>query len=80
MRVEHQFRVHGRCPVDNTMDVYDVTITARTLVKVEDILAAVGALKWPLYQEQMTTQLAGVLGCHVRSVGYHSGVKTTCEA
>ena len=79
MMITHEVKVYGYCPVDGKGDSYDVTISTMRLLKVEDILSAINGLNWPLFQETMTQQLADVLGCHVRSVGYHSGIKTTCE-
>jgi hypothetical protein len=49
------------------------------IIKVEYIIAVVDAIEWPVFQEEMTQQLADRLGCRVRSIGYHSGIKTTCE-
>ena len=79
MKVTHDVRVYGRCPVDGKSDYYDVTVTTMKVIKVEDIIAVVEAIKWPVFQEEMTQQLANSLGCSIRSVGYHSGIKTTCE-
>jgi hypothetical protein len=79
MLVTHEVQVYGRCPVDGKSDSYDVTVTTRKLIKVEDIISAIDAIEWPVFQEEMTQQLADKLGCHVRSIGYHSGIKTTCE-
>ena len=79
MKVTHEVKVYGHCPVDGKNDSYDVTISTMKLLKVEDILSAINGLNWPLFQETMTQQLADALGCHVRSVGYPSGIKTTCE-
>jgi hypothetical protein len=79
MMITHEVKVYGHCPVDGKNDFYDVTISTMQFLKVEDILLAINGLNWPLFQETMTQQLADVLGCHVRSVGYHSGIKTTCK-
>ena len=79
MIVTHEIQVYGRCPVDGKSDFYDVTITTMKVIKVEDIIVAVEAIEWPAFQEEMTQQLADRLGCRVRSVGFHSGIKTTCE-
>ena len=79
MKVTHDVRVYGRCPVDGKSDSYDVTVITMKVIKVEDIIAVVEAIKWPAFQEEMTQQLADSLGCSIRSVGYHSGIKTTCE-
>lgn len=79
MKVTHEIEVRGICPVDLSLDVYQVKISSMRIVQVEDIISVVNDLKWPLYQEEMTQQLAEKLKCSVCSVGYHSGVKTTCE-
>jgi hypothetical protein len=79
MKVTHNVMVYGRCPVDGKSDSYDVTVTTMKVIKVEDIIAAIDAIQWPVFQEEMTQQLSDNLGCHVQSVGYHSGIKTTCE-
>jgi hypothetical protein len=79
MNVRHELAMQGKCPVDDTLDNYTVTVEAERIVKVEDILAAVASLPQPLFQEEITKRLAGELGCTVTTVGYHSGVKTTCK-
>lgn len=79
MMITHEIKVYGYCPVDGKNDSYDVTISTMRLIKVEDILIAINGLNWPIFQETMTQQLADVLGCRVKSIGYHSGIKTTCE-
>ena len=79
MKVTHEIEVRGICPVDLSFDVYQVKISSMRIVQVEDIISVVNALKWPLYQEEMTQQLAEKLKCSICSVGYHSSVKTTCE-
>ena len=79
MIVTHEVQVYGRCPVDGKSDSYDVTIITMRVLKVEDIIAVIDAIKWPVFQEEMTQQLADQLSCRVRSVGHHSGIKTTCE-
>lgn len=80
MRVTHELTIRARCPVDDTHDLYDVTIETSRLITVEDILAAVeGVTKDVAFQEEITRKLAVVLYCTVTTVGYHSGVKTTCR-
>ena len=79
MKVKHKLQIYGKCPVDGANDNYTLVVKTRKILKVEDILAAVSGLKWPLFQEEVTQILADELGCNVRTVGYHSGIKTTCE-
>ncbi len=78
MNTTHQLTVRRRCPVDDAYDVYEVTIETYKMIEVERILGAIAALPEKLFQEDLTQQLATALGCTVRTVGYHSGVKTTC--
>lgn len=80
MKVIHELTIHGRCPVDDAIDTYEVTVEAARVVKIEDILAAVEALPQPAFQEDITQKLAAKLGCRVTTVGFHSGVKTTCRS
>lgn len=79
MKVKHKLQIYGKCPVDGANDSYNLTVTTTKIIKVEDIIAAVRRLQWPLFQEEVTQILADELGCNVRTVGHHSGIKTTCE-
>ena len=80
MKVVNELNYSGRCPVDDAIDTYAIRIKARRVVKVEDILAAISELPQPLFQEEITRRLAARLGCRVTTIGFHSGVKTTCVA
>lgn len=80
MRVIHETTFARRCPVDDAQDLYELRVETNRVVKVEDILAAVEALPEKAFQEDITKALAAKLGCTVTTVGYHSGVKTTCSA
>lgn len=81
LRVEHRLRVIATCPVDESTDVYEATITLFRQVDVETILETVKALEGQtLYQEQVTEHLADVLNAQVVTVGTHSGVVTTVTA
>ncbi len=74
----HELKVVRRCPVNDGTDIYDVTVETHGFLKVEDILAAVAALPEVEFQENITLMLAQTLRCSIITVGYHSGVKTTC--
>jgi hypothetical protein len=81
VRVTHELVLRVRCPVDGAHDIYQVTVEASRLVKVEDILAAMGDVaKDAAFQEEITQRLAVALACTVTTVGHHSGVRTTCTA
>ena len=84
MRTCYHLRVQATCPVDvSVTDDYKVTVTVRgeKILQVEEILAAVADLtRDPTFQEILTLALACRLGADVRTVGFHSGVRTVCEA
>ena len=81
MQVTHSLTIKARCPVDHKIDVYIVEVTSSVVVKVEDILAEADKFKSrEIFQEDLTEQLARALGCTVKTVGYHSGVKTEVVA
>jgi hypothetical protein len=80
MIVTHELNFGCRCPVNEGVDIYKVTIETNRVVMVEDILAAVAELPEKAFQEDITIQLAATLRCHVTTIGIHSGVKTTCKS
>lgn len=80
MLVKHHLTITASCPIDQKPDHYEAVIECVRVVKVEDILEAVTALKnRPVFQEELTQELARALGAKVTTTGYHSGVKTVCE-
>lgn len=82
MIITYETVVVAQCPVDETVDMYDLTITMTDkMVQVEDILAAIS--QWttePVFQEDLTTALQATLGGTVQTTGVHSGVKTVVIA
>jgi hypothetical protein len=77
VRVDHYLEAVAVCPVDKAGDRYDVRVRVRRVLLVEDIWKAVRAAgAEPLTQEAFTQELARLLAARVRTVGYHSGVKT----
>lgn len=79
MKVAYELSFVGKCPADDSDDIYRVIVEATDIVPVEDILRAVKALPEKQFQEAITAQLSKALGgVRVITVGYHSGVKTTC--
>jgi hypothetical protein len=77
--VTHELEVTCRCPVDDTLDRYAVTVTVQRILPVEDILAAVESLPGREFQEAVTLHLARTLGASVVTRGTHSGIVTTCS-
>lgn len=81
MICRYSMTVRCGCPVDDLPDVYEVEFENSVLIRVEDILAAVsGFSATKVFQEDLTADLARRLSCRVRTVGYHSGVRTEVEA
>jgi hypothetical protein len=79
--VTHEFTASCRCPVDQGPDHYEVRIETGREIAVETILAAAQALaETAQFQERFTQSLARQIGARVTTIGYHSGVKTTCSA
>ena len=81
MITTHELTAKCTCPVDDGPDSYAVTVETQVDIAVEDILAATATLKGEkIFQEEFTRRLARQLGAAVTTVGYHSGVRTTCRA
>jgi len=88
MQITHKFEARGTCPVDNSVDCYDVTVTLfrncvspTSLVTVEEILSKCAALlASPCFQENFTWGLAEHFKASVNTQCYHAaGVRTTCH-
>jgi hypothetical protein len=81
MRTSYHLTVESRCPVNASIDVYETVVESTGLIKVEDILSTVQRITalGPIFQEDLTRQLAERLGARVITTGYHLGVKTVCE-
>lgn len=81
MNITYELEATGFCPVDDLGDRYEITVRSTTPIPVERILVEVEKLRTTkIYQEEYTLRLARALQARVVSVGWHSGVKTICEA
>lgn len=83
MRNTYEIEVRAQCPVNATdTDRYEFTITSESMIQVESIIDffTTNAGHAEIFQEELTRRAAVTLGAQVRSVGWHSGVKVTCEA
>jgi len=77
MRCKYTTSVRALCPVDKKPDVYTVEFTHDLTVFVEHIIACVKTYESEeITQEDLTQNLSRDVGCNVKSVGWHSGVKT----
>ena len=79
MRVTYTLTMEAVCPVDKKKDVYEVEVISDRTIPVEDILWLTKDQP-EAFQETLTENLARLLGARVISTGWHSGVKTVCEA
>lgn len=80
MKVWHELSCRCLCPVNGEPDVYLIIIETDTVIKVEDILDAAAKLSaMRLFQEEFTERLARSIGATLTTVGFHTGVKTTCR-
>lgn len=80
MLVIHELEFDRKCPLNDALDHYEARFETRAFLQVEDILKAIEKLPAKAFQEEITRELADELGCAVTTIGYHSGVKTTCTA
>ena len=81
MKCTYRTNAICKCPVDDTLDVYAVEISAPLMLKVEDINAALADLRdKTMFQEDLTSALAKALGAAVTTSGWHSGVHTEVSA
>jgi GTP cyclohydrolase I len=83
VRTTHYLQAVGTCPVDESvLDVYEVEVVVEdSVLPVERVIEAVRvATAEPIFQEDLTERLAAALDASVRTTGYHSGVRTVCEA
>lgn len=80
MKVQHTLTVVGTCPVDGSRDFYRCVVTTDRIIDVELILGKVGELTSdPIYQEDLTVELAVALQATVETTGGHSRVSTYCK-
>lgn len=83
MRNRYDIEVRAQCPVNpSDTDCYQFILESETMIKVEKIVEffAENAHMKNIFQEDLTQRCAVTLGCKATSVGWHSGVKVTCEA
>jgi hypothetical protein len=83
VRNVYEIEVRAQCPVNATdTDRYEFTIESETMIQVETIAEffSTNAGTAEVFQEELTRLAAVTLGAKVRSIGWHSGIKVTCEA
>lgn len=83
MKCIYEIEVRAQCPVNpKDTDLYKFTIHSESIIKVERIVEFIKTHvdKKNIFQEDLTQQCAVSLGARVSSVGWHSGIKVTCDA
>lgn len=83
MKCRYDIEVRAQCPVNpEDTDLYQFAIESESLIEVEKIAAFFkeSAGNKETFQEVLTQQCAVTLGAKVTSIGWHSGIKVTCEA
>lgn len=77
---QYEVEVTCMCPVDDLPDVYHLTVTARRVIPVETILAAVETFKSrKMYQEDLCQAIHRQVNACCVLVGYHSGVRVRSQ-
>ena len=77
---QYEVEITCLCPVDDLPDVYRLTVTARRVIPVEDIIVAVKAFsKEKMYQEDLCQAIHRKVNACCVLVGYHSGVKVQSQ-
>lgn len=82
MKNSYEVEVKAQCPCNpQDTDCYKFTIESESIILVEKIAAffeQYAGVK-ETYQEALTQKCAVTLGAKVTSVGWHHGIKVTCQ-
>lgn len=77
---QYELEITCMCPVDDLPDVYHLTVTAKRVVPVEAIIAAVAEFReQKMYQEDLCQALHRKVNACCVLVGYHSGVRVRSQ-
>lgn len=81
MLVKHQIEIHSTCPVNGDTDLYQGFVYVRDRVLTcEEVAGVVADLtRGPVFQEQLTQDMADRLQARVKTVGRHTAgnIRTT---
>lgn len=76
----YEIEITCLCPVDDLPDVYHLTVTARRVIPVESIIAAVAEFSdKKMYQEDLCQSLHRKINACCILVGDHSGVRVRSQ-
>lgn len=77
MIAKHSTTFTARCPVNDSIDSYDISIETTHLIKIEDIIALLATFSdQKRFQEDITYEIAHTLRAKITTIGYHSGIRT----
>lgn len=77
---QYEMEITCLCPVDNLPDVYHLTVMARRVIPVEEIIEAVKAFSVEkMYQEDLCQAIHRKVNACCVIVGYHSGIKVRTQ-
>ena len=78
----HRLLIHAICPIHKVNDHYELTVTSRSTIYVEDIAEFAASLALvEKTQEDITWRIAKRFpGTKVRTVGWHSNVRAVVKA
>ena len=76
----YHFELHGKCPVDDTHNVYEVELKSKFFIPCEDIVDFIKDHSLLIiYQEPLSGKIKEKFtDCEVKVTGYHSGIKVVC--
>ena len=76
MKVKYKIKASFFCPNDGQKDDYNITISSKDPIMVEQIKEAISALqkRGPIYQESLTEQLSKMLSAKVKISGVHQNI------
>lgn len=80
MKCRYETQMRAICPITNGIDFYEVIVERDELIPVEEMQPIIDRHAIKAFQEVITSQLAAALKATVTTIGYHSGIKTTCIA
>tara|TARA_R110002020_G_scaffold36080_2_gene108498 strand:- start:426 stop:671 length:246 start_codon:yes stop_codon:yes gene_type:complete len=77
----YHFELHGKCPVDDTLDVYEVELKSKFFIPCEDILDFIKDHSLlVMYQEELSKKIKNHFSnCGVKVIGDHSGIVVVCS-
>lgn len=74
---KYELEFNASCPNGELEDVYKIEIESSRIIECEKIIETLESIPSKIYQESLATYLRNKLGCRVRIIGWHHGIKIT---